>query len=92
VKAASYEYAEAQQMQIKNRFVRETKLFEALLPALLKTDSKKWFVAWGGERRGVFDRYEAASDFIAHVPRDTNVLVREITEEEIRLPFYFLTA
>jgi hypothetical protein len=79
-------------MQTENRFAKETQLFEAMLPDLLKTDAKKWFVAWDGEPKGVFETYEQASDFIAHVPRATDVLVREITNEEIRLPLYFLTA
>lgn len=79
-------------MQTEDRFAKETELFEALLPELIKTDSKKWFVAWDGKPRGVFETYDQASDFIARVPRDTDVLVREITNEEVRLPFYFLKA
>jgi hypothetical protein len=78
-------------MQTQDRFAAETALFEAMLPDLLKTDAKKWFVAWEGEPKGVFETYDQASDFVARVPWEKDVLVREITDEEIRLPLYFLT-
>lgn len=79
-------------MQVQERFGPETALFEAMLPTLLATKAHQWFVAWNGEVKGVFDTYLEASDFIASVPSEIDVLIREITDEEIRLPLYFLTA
>jgi hypothetical protein len=73
-------------------FQAETQLFENLLPSLLKTDAHRWFVAWDGQAKGVFDTFGEASDFIAKVPRDVDVLIREITTEEVRLPLYFIEA
>lgn len=77
-------------MSNQNRFAAETALFETMLPSLLQTDAQKWFVAWDGEAKGVFDTFGKASDFIAGVPRHVDVLIREITNEEIRLPLYFV--
>jgi hypothetical protein len=73
-------------------FHAETKLFESLLPSLMATSAHKWFVAWDGQAKGVFDTYSQASDFISEVPRETEVLIREITDQEVHLPLYFLTA
>lgn len=79
-------------MQTQNQFAEETALFDALLPQLLATNPHQWFVAWDGEAKGVFDTFEEASNFIAEIPRHVNVLIREITQEEIRLPLYFIAA
>lgn len=77
-------------MTDNNRFAPETALFEAMLPELVKTKPHKWFVAWDGQAKGIFQTYDEASEFIAKVPWETDVLVREITDEEVRLPFYFV--
>jgi hypothetical protein len=75
-----------------NRFAQETALFEAMLPELMVTDRQKWFVAWDGQPKGIFETYDEASNFMANVPRETDVLVREITDQEVRLPLYFVTS
>lgn len=79
-------------MQAENRFAEEPALFEHMFPDLLKTDAHKWFVAWDGEIKGIFETYGEASNYIADVPRETDVLVHEITDEEVRLPLYFISA
>lgn len=78
-------------MPSQNRFAQETALFDMLLPELVVTSRGKWFVAWDGETKGIFDTYDEACEFVANIPWETDVLVREVTDQDVRLPLYFLT-
>jgi hypothetical protein len=79
-------------MQVQNRFVAETALFESLLPDLMKTDANKWFVAWDGEMRAIVETLQDACQILSTQPDELDVLVREISMEEFHLPLYFAVA
>ncbi len=79
-------------MQTENRFAKETQLFEAMLPDLLKTDAKKWFVAWDGELHAIVDTFDDAIEILAKQPDEMDILVREITVETLYLPIHFSSA
>jgi hypothetical protein len=76
-------------MQAQNRFAAEAALFEAMLPELMATSAHKWFVAWDGHLRAVVNSLEEACEILDQQPEDLDVMVREISTEEVRLPMYF---
>lgn len=79
-------------MQTENRFVAETALFETMLPTLLKTDAHKWFVAWDGELKAIVETLNDACTILNQQPEDLDVMVREISTEQLRLPLYLMSA
>jgi hypothetical protein len=78
-------------MQTQDRFAAETALFDAMLPDLLKTAEKKWFVAWDGELQAIVDSLNDAINILDKQPEELDVMVREISTEVLYLPLYYST-
>jgi hypothetical protein len=78
-------------MQTQDRFAAEAALFDAMLPDLMKTSADKWFVAWDGELKAVVNTFHDACAILTTQPDEVDVLVRQISREEIKLPSYYLT-
>jgi hypothetical protein len=79
-------------MQSRDRFAPETALFEAMLPELMATNPHKWFVAWDGKLQAVVDTLDDACKILDQQPEDIDVMVREISTEQLRLPLHFASA
>ena len=79
-------------MQAENRFAEEPALFEHMFPDLLKTDAHKWFVAWDGELKAIVETLNDACTILNQQPEDLDVMVREISTEQLRLPLYLMSA
>ena len=76
-------------MQYQDRFALETSLFEKMLPELLTTSAHKWFIAWNGQLQAVVETLDDACVILNEQPEFVDVMVREISTEQMKLPLYF---
>jgi hypothetical protein len=73
-------------------FARESALFDAQLPSLLGSHAGWWFVAWDGELKAIEATLEGAAERIEREAPDKQAMVRQITEEPVRVPIHFFEA
>jgi hypothetical protein len=76
-------------MHTEGRFATEIALFDLMLPELLRTSAHKWFVAWDGRLQAIVETLADACEILDQQPENVDVMVREISSEEIRLPLMY---